>query len=65
MFGFMYVRLLKNLQYLGAGENNLTSLPAEIGKSFCSSWNQPRTVFYMIDFLGHFAVRLDFVEMET
>lgn len=25
-------RLLKNLQYLGAGENNLTSIPPEIGK---------------------------------
>ena len=25
-------RCLSNLQYLGAGENNLTSIPTEIGK---------------------------------
>ena len=33
---FSYLRFLKNLQYLGAGENNLTSLPNEIGKFMIS-----------------------------
>lgn len=32
-FEFSYFRCLSKLEYLGAGENNLTSLPAEIGRS--------------------------------
>ena len=29
----MFHRMLKNLQYLGSGENNLVSIPPEIGQS--------------------------------
>jgi hypothetical protein len=32
-------RCLSKLEYLGAGENNLTSLPAEIGKIILNHMN--------------------------
>lgn len=31
-FALHFFRCLSNLQYLGAGENHLTSIPTEIGK---------------------------------
>ena len=41
----VYFRCLGNLQYLGAGENNLTSIPTEIGKlTYCSRETRKRVI---------------------